>query len=222
VKSLKKFALLGLCLLVTLAFSSMAFATPVVTFTVNATQPIMVCTVFTVDIFLEDGGDFLSASSFGAFFDYDDTQVELMSATASTAWADNTDFKLEPTADWYTAAGWAGLGYAADVPADFEEGPDILVMSLMSLAPVSGMKLPLGTLEFHCLGEGTMTLAALNRPDANWTTASNLITGGVVNDDAMDWAASKATIDQVVPIPGTFLLLFFGLMGLTGLKRKFQ
>jgi len=215
---MKRFLIACLAVFMAVGFSGAALAAPTITFDVP-TNPIAPGDIFTVGIFLESSDitdGLLTFTSFGAFFDYDDSYVSLVNATPGANWADARSFVPEPTADWYTAAGWTGMGYTA--PAYFEEGPDMLVMSLTSASsPQSTMleavtPILLGTLELECVSAGDSFLYAMNRPDAIWII-------GNVDDDAFNWDASNANVPQV-PIPAAIWLLGSGLLGLVGLRRR--
>ena len=70
--------------------------------------------------------------TYGSFFDYDNSQLELVSYTAAypVPWTGSAAFKEEDDTGWHTVAGWTAKGYTA--PGYFEEGSDLLKLVVTS------------------------------------------------------------------------------------------
>lgn len=211
-------------------FSGWAWAAPMVDFDLSK-ETILPDDTFTVDISLKASGTSLEIySSFGAFYDYDDSQLELLAWSTPTIedpanpgdfvplWRDTSNLNPEGTISWHTSAGWTSQGYAA--PPNFEEGEDLLVTSLLSFsapqAAIGSTTIPLATLQFKCIGPGTSLISAFNRPDSNYIAG-----GGLSSDSDFDWENSFVEVNQV-PLPGAVWILGSGLLGLIGLRRKFK
>ncbi len=81
---------------------------------------------------------------------------------------------------------------------------------------LSGSNLLLATLNFTCLGPGVSSLDISVDPSDD--------TQGFMTFDGKyaKWESMAGTVEQVVPEPGTFLLLGFGLAGVCLLKKRFR
>jgi hypothetical protein len=184
----------------------------------------------------------LTATAFGSFIDYDDSQLELVSYTVANPvpWADSGMLEMESTEDWWTVDGWYNIDEDGDgnpdgyvPPGYFEEGSDLLTVGVSSLTaapshlgyfPPPSMPILIATFEFHCIAPGTSYIYAIQRPNG-------IVGGGsgydemygtyIWDDNTVDWDSSFIEIINT-PIPTTVLLLGSGLIGLLGFRRRMK
>ena len=123
---------------------------------------------------------------------------------------DPSQFEVTPGTDFDHNNWWFGTLSTPPGAVDMTGG--------RLMTGLAGDNIHLGTIELHCIAPGTSLISLIGHPPPY---DDFVLLDGTVLDDSI--LLGKIEIENIVPIPGTLLLLGSGLAGIFGLgRRKFN
>jgi hypothetical protein len=125
------------------------------------------------------------------------------------------DIVLDPLVE-IVSVDYAAM-WAANAAPDDPTTTDLLEMGSFSFAASSPGEVSLASITFHCIATGVTTLAqAWHSPFQD-----NFLAGDWMStfDDQITLKPLRIVVNQV-PVPGAFILLMSGLLGIVGIKKR--